>query len=123
MRGVPVVAAAVPFEPQIRADATVEGTRRMLGALRRPRNYFLLRTEDAVGLLCMGTVLLAALIVAIGVQSAGEWLLGLVNVDVSGGPAVKLMADFVVGVLVWLVVVVIYVLSWRRPQRSWRAVM
>jgi len=104
-------------------DATIEGTRRMLGALRRPRNYFLLRAEDAIGLLCMGTLLLMALVVAIGVQSAGEWLLGLVGIDVSSGWPVKLMADLVVSLLVWLVITAIYVVSWRRPQRSWRAVL
>jgi membrane protein len=104
-------------------DATIEGTRRMLGAMRRPRNFLILRLQNVAALMAMGTVLILALLVALGIRSAGEWLFGLVGVEFSAGWVVDLSASLIVGLLVWLVVAAIYGLTWHRPQRSWRAVL
>ncbi len=104
-------------------DATIEGTRRMLGAMRRPRNFLIMWLENIAALLAMGTLLIVALLVALGVRSAGEWLFGLVGVEFSAGWVVDLSANLIVGLLVWLVVAAIYGLTWARPQRSWSAVL
>ena len=104
-------------------DATIEGTRRMLGALHRPRPFLLLRLEDAASLVVVGTMLLLAVVVSVGARSAGTWLLGLIGVEANSSAALQLSADIVALLLVWLVVASFYSFAWKRPQRRWRPII
>jgi membrane protein len=104
-------------------DATLEGVRRMQGAMRRPRNWFLLRLQDSLSLLAMGSVLLIALVGAVTLEAAGSAALDWVGIDESARAIVQLTAVVVLGLLVWLVVTSLYGLAWlRRPARRWRTV-
>jgi membrane protein len=104
-------------------DATLEGVRRMLGALRRPRPWIQLRLEDAAWLIAVGSVLLVALMVTVGVRSLGEWVLGELGWELHGSWVVRLSGDGLALLLVWLVLISIYGFCWARPRRMWRAVM
>jgi membrane protein len=104
-------------------DATLEGVRRMLGAMRRPRSGLLLRLEDAVWLLALGSVLLVALMAAVGVRSAGTWVLEQVGWELGTSWVVRTSGDVLALLLVWLVIGAIYAFAWSRPRRSWRGVI
>jgi membrane protein len=104
-------------------DATLEGVRRMLGALRRPRSWILLRLEDAGWLIAVGGVLLVALMVTVGVRSLGEWVLGQLGWQLQGSWVVQLSGDGLALLLVWVVMISIYGFAWVRPRRMWRAVI
>ena len=105
-------------------DATVEGTRRMLGALRSPRNFVVQRAQQAGALLAVGTLLLLALVTSLGVRSAGLWVLDAVGVETApSGWLVTLTADLVAAALVWMVITSFYWFSWNRPQRRWKSVL
>ena len=104
-------------------DATIEGVRRMLGALRRPRPWLVLRFEDAAWLVALGSALIVALLAAVGVRSAGEWVLQQMGWDLSGSWVVRASGDGLALVMVWLVIWSIYAFAWSRQRRSWRAVL
>ena len=61
--------------------STIEGVRRMQGAMRRPRNWLLLRLQDTAALLVMGTILLVALVGAVIVEAFGTSALEWAGVD------------------------------------------
>ncbi len=105
-------------------DSTMEGVRRMQGAMRRPRNWLLLRLQDTLALLVMGSILLVALIGALIVEAFGTSALEWVGVDESSSWVVTLSAVLVLGLLVWLVVASLYGMAWwSRPGRRWRPVL
>ncbi len=105
-------------------DSTMEGVRRMQGAMRRPRNWLLLRLQDTVSLLLMGTILLVALAGAVIVEAFGTSALEWVGVDESSSWFVTLSGALILGLLVWLVVASLYGLAWwKRTGRRWRPVL
>jgi membrane protein len=104
-------------------DATLEGVRRMLGAMRRPRPWLLLRLEDAAWLVVVGSALLVALMVTVGVRSLGEWVLPQLGWELTGGWVVRLSGDGLALLLLWLVIISLYAFAWARPRRSWGAVI
>lgn len=101
-------------------SATIEGVRRMQGAMRRPRNWLLLRLQDAAALLVMGTVLLVALVGAVIVEAFGTSALEWAGVDEGSSWVVTLSAALILGLLVWLVVAALYGFAqWSRSGRRW----
>ena len=104
--------------------STIEGIRRMQGAMRRPRHWLLLRLQDTAALLVMGTILLVALIGAVIVEAFGTSALEWVGVDESTSWVVTLSAALILGLLVWLVVAALYGFAWsNRAGRRWRPVL
>lgn len=104
--------------------STIEGVRRMQGVMRRPRSWLLLRLQDTVALLVMGTILLVALVGAVIVEAFGTSALEWVGVDESSSWLVTLSAALILGLLVWLVVAALYGLAWwNRTGRRWRPVL
>ena len=104
--------------------STIEGVRRMQGAMRRPRNWLLLRLQDTAALLVMGTILLVALVGAVIVEAFGTSALEWVGVDEGSSWIVTLSAAIILGLLVWLVVASLYGLAWwKRTERRWGPVL
>ena len=105
-------------------DSTMEGVRRMQGAMRRPRNWVLLRFQDTGVLLLMGTVLLVALVGAVILETFGTSALNWMGLDGGASWVVELSATVILGLLVWIVVLALYGLAWwDRPHRRWRIAM
>ncbi len=105
-------------------DSTMEGVRRMQGAMRRPRSWVLLRLQDTGALLLMGTILLVALVGAVILETFGGSALTWLGVDSNASWLVQLSAVLILGFLVWIVVVALYGMAWwNRPHRRWRAVL
>jgi membrane protein len=99
--------------------ATVEGVRRMLGALRRSGNGLMLRVKDAILLLTMGLVLLVALVGGVLVQALGDRILNAVGLPGDSHWVLTATTAALAGLLIWLVLVSLYGLSWwHRPRRS-----
>jgi uncharacterized BrkB/YihY/UPF0761 family membrane protein len=96
----------------------------MQGAMRRPRNWLLLRLQDTAALLVIGTILLVALVGAVIVEAFGTSSLEWVGVDESASWVATLSAVLVLGLLVWLVVAALYGFAWwSRSGRRWRPVL
>lgn len=105
-------------------DSTMEGVRRMQGAMRRPRSWLLLRIQDSGALLLMGTVLLVALVGAVLLETVGTSALDWLGLEGGASLMVRLSAILILGLLVWIVVLALYALAWRsRPHRRWRTAM
>lgn len=106
-------------------DSTMEGVRRMQGAMRRPRGWVLLRLQDAAALLVMGSLLLVALVGAVILEAFGTTALEWVGVDEGTSWVVTLSAVLILGLLVWLVVAALYGLAWwdRDGRRWWPVVL
>ncbi len=105
-------------------DSTMEGVRRMQGAMRRPRNWVLLRLQDTGALLVMGTILLVALVGAVILETFGTSALDWLGLNEEATWLVQLSAVAILGLLVWIVVVALYGAAWwNRPHRRWRSVM
>ncbi|MGB2839345.1 MAG: YihY/virulence factor BrkB family protein, partial [Actinomycetes bacterium] len=105
-------------------DSTMEGVRRMQGAMRRPRSWLLLRLQDTGALLLMGTILLVALVGAVILETFGTSALTWLGVNEESTWLVQLSAILILGLLVWIVVVALYGIAWwNRPHRRWRTVM
>lgn len=105
-------------------DSTMEGVRRMQGAMRRPRNWLLLRLQDTGSLLLMGTVLLVALVGAVLFETLGTTLLNELGLEGGAGLIVRLSAVVILGLLVWIVVMALYSVAWwNRPHRRLRSAM
>jgi len=104
--------------------ATVEGVRRMLGALRRSGNGIMLRVKDAIALLTMGLVLVVSLVGGVLVQALGGRILQSVGLQRNSHWVLTATTATLAGVLIWLVLVSLYGLSWwHRPRRRWRTVL
>jgi membrane protein len=105
-------------------DSTMEGVRRMQGAMRRPRSWLLLRFQDTGALLLMGTVLLVALVGAVLFETFGTSALNELGLEGGASLMVRLSAIVILGLLVWIVVVALYSLAWwGRPHRRLRSAM
>jgi membrane protein len=105
-------------------DSTLEGVRRMQGAMRRPRGWLLLRLQDTGSLLAAGSVLLIALVGSVLLEAFGTSALGWAGIEASSTWLVQLSAVLVLGALVWLVVAAFYGLAWwNRPHRKWRVAL
>lgn len=104
-------------------DSTIEGIRRMLGALRRPRPYPVLLLEDLLWLVSLGSLLILALGLTVWVGSFGQWVADQAEVSWLEGSAAGLIANLTSGVLLFLVIVVLFGFAWNRVARSWRAVL
>ncbi len=104
-------------------DATIEGTRRMFGAMRRPRYWLVLRAEDFLWLLIVGAAMLGAIILSVGVRSLGQWLLEQLNSGHHGGTVQQVAGNALSSLLIWLALVGFYAYSWRRPNRRWPSVL
>jgi membrane protein len=104
--------------------ATLEGVRRMQGALRRPGSFVVLKLQDSAALVAMGTVLLAALVGAVVVKATGSSVLE--SVGWAGGSAwlLQLSAALISGLLLLLTVAALYAFAWwHRPGRRWGVVL
>lgn len=103
-------------------DAMIEGTRRMLGAMRRPRNFILLRLEDAGWLVLLGVLLLASLVISVGLRTVGTRLLD--NLGVASGQEwwVELFGHAVAVLLTMITMVLLYGFARARPGRRWGVV-
>ena len=105
-------------------DSTMEGVRRMQGAMRRPRSWLLLRLQDTGLLLLMGTVLLVALVGAVLFETLGTTLLNELGLEGGAGLLLRLSAVVILGLLVWIVVMALYSVAWwNRPYRRLRSAM
>ena len=106
-------------------DATLEGVRRMQGALRRPGNVVVLKLQDSVSLVAMGTVLLTAMVGAVLVKATGSNLLESVGwVEGSSTWPLQLGAALISGLLLLLTVAALYAFAWwHRPHRRWSVVL
>jgi membrane protein len=104
-------------------DATIEGTRRMLGVMRRPRNFVLLRFENAGWLVLLGGILLLALVASVGVRALGTRLLDAVADEEASTVWLHWFGDIVAVVLVGVTLLLLYGYAWHRPGRRWAAVV
>lgn len=98
-------------------DATLEGVRRMQGAMRRPHGFVVLKVQDAVVLVLMGTVLLVALVGGVLAEALGSAALEWIGIG-------RLSSVLISGLLFWLTVTALYGMAWwNRPHRRWRVVV
>jgi membrane protein len=105
-------------------DSSMEGVRRMQGAMRRPRGWLLLRLQDTASLLVVGSILLIALVGSVALEAFGTSALRWAGIEDSSSWWVQLSAALILGVLVWLVVVAFYGFAWwNRRHRKWRVVL
>jgi len=103
-------------------DATIEGVRRMLGALRRPRSFILLKLEDAVWLVAVGGLLLVALVLSVAVSIAGDQMFEWLGWSNPSGLS-QLLASAVVVLLSAVSSFAVYSFSLARPGRRWRVLV
>lgn len=104
-------------------NAALEGVRRMLGALHRPRNLVLVKLEDAAWLLTVGGVLVIAVVASIGMQMAGDEVFSALGWGAGDALFGRVSSDVVVVLLVSLAVFAAYGFAWRRPDSRWWAVV
>jgi membrane protein len=103
-------------------SASIEGVRRMQGAMHRSRNALVSKAEDVVTFLVLGTVLLVALLTAVLVQVAANSLLEWVDLSSERARLVALVAPVASGAIVWVVLATLYTGAWwSRPHRQFRA--
>ena len=104
-------------------SSTIEGVRRMQGAMRRGGNLVSVKLQDLALLIVIGSLVLVALVGSVVVQAAGNSALDWVGLDGEAGWLVQLTAAVVSGLLLWLVLTTVYALSWwRRPHRRWSTI-
>lgn len=105
-------------------DASIEGVRRMQGAMHRGGNLVVAKVRDLAFLFGLGVVLLIALIGSIGVQVLSDDALSRMGMDGDRAWLVEIGGLLVAGLLLWVALVSLYASAWwRRPQRSWTAIM
>lgn len=104
-------------------DAMIEGTRRMLGALRRPRNFVLLKLEDAGWLLLLGMLLLLALLISVALRTVGQEVLDWLGLGQGAAAWLRVFGDLLAIVLIMITLVLLFGFAWARPQRRWRMVV
>lgn len=105
-------------------DATLEGIRRMQGALRRPHNVVVLKIQDTASLLAMGTVLLVALVGAALAATLGSSAIDSLGWARESTWLVQATAAAISGLLLLLTVAALYTFAWwDRPSRRWGVVL
>jgi membrane protein len=99
-------------------DATIEGVRRMFGALRRPRSFLVLRLEDAAWLVAVGGLLLVAVVLSVAVSIAGDQVFEALG---WGGSSLlsQLLASAVVVLLSGVSAFAVYSFALGRAGRRW----
>ena len=105
-------------------DSSVEGVRRMLGAMRRGSNLVVAKAQDLAFLIGVGSLLVVALVGAVAAQSFSDSLLEWAGFSAEQAWLVNLFAWTISAVLIWVVHIALYSTSWwRRPHRRWRTVL
>ena len=103
-------------------SASIEGVRRMQGAMARSRNALISKAQDILTLLVVGTILLLALILATLVQVLGSRAIEWLGFSGEQAGVVRVLALVLSGAILWLVLVILYGAAWwRRPHRQFRA--
>jgi membrane protein len=102
--------------------ATIEGVRRMQGAMHRSRNAVISKAQDVVTLVAVGTILLVALVGSALLQVASSSALERLGVSPQKAHLFGLLAPLAAGAMVWIVVATLYAAAWwSRPHRQLRA--
>jgi membrane protein len=104
-------------------DATIEGVRRMFGALRRPRNFVILKLEDTGWLIGVGGLLLVAVLLSLGVSVAGDWLFEGLGWSHGSTVLSRAIGTLVVVLLSAVSALVVYAFALKRPGRRWRTLI
>ena len=105
-------------------SASIEGVRRMQGAMHRSRNALISKAQDVVTLLAIGTVLLLALVCSVLLQVIGSSVLEWVGLSAEKARVVTALAPVLSAAILWLVLAILYGAAWwSRPHRQWRAPM
>ena len=105
-------------------DSSIEGVRRMLGAMRRGGNMVVTKGQDLAFLVGVGSLLVVAMVGAVAAQSFSNMLLEWAGFSADQAWLVNVFAWVVSAVLIWVVHVALYSTAWwRRPHRRWRAVL
>ena len=103
-------------------SASIEGVRRMQGAMHRSRHAIINKAQDVVTLLAVGTILLLALLAATLVQVLSSSVLEWLGLSAERAQVVEGLALVLSGAILWLVLVILYGAAWwRRPHRQFRA--
>jgi membrane protein len=105
-------------------DSSVEGVRRMLGAMRRGSNLVVAKAQDLAFLVGVGSLLVVALAGAVAAQSFSDSLLEWAGFSSEQAWLVNLFAWTISALLIWVVHIALYSAAWwRRPRRRWRTVL
>jgi membrane protein len=103
-------------------SSSIEGVRRMQGAMHRSRNALISKAQDIVTLLAVGTVLLLALVCSVLLQVVGSSALEWLGLSAEHARLVTLLAPALSGAILWLVLALLYAGAWwSRPHRQLRA--
>ena len=103
-------------------SASIEGVRRMQGAMHRSRNAIINKAQDVLTLLAVGTVLLLALLAATLVQVLGSNALEWLGLSAERAQVVEGLALVLSSAILWVVLVILYGAAWwQRPHRQFRA--
>jgi membrane protein len=118
-----VAVVAVLFTGLGWIGASIEGVRRMQGAMQRGGNVVIAKVRDLAFLLCLGVVLGVALIGSIGVQTLSDDALSRLGLGGDRAWLVDVGGLLIAALLLWVALVSLYASAWwRRPQRSWTAI-
>ena len=105
-------------------SSSIEGVRRMQGAMHRSRNALISKAQDVVTLLAIGTVLLLALVCSVLLQVVGSSLLEWVGLSAEKARLLTALAPVLSAAILWLVLAILYGAAWwSRPHRQLRAPM
>jgi membrane protein len=100
-------------------SASIEGVRRMQGAMNRSRHAIINKAQDVVILLAVGTILLLALLAATLVQVLGSSALEWLGLSAERAQVVQGLALVLSSAILWVVLVILYGAAWwRRPHRK-----
>jgi membrane protein len=103
-------------------SSSIEGVRRMQGAMHRSRNALISKAQDVVTLLAVGSLLLLALVCSVLLQVLGSSALEWLGLSAEKARLVTLLAPVLSGAMLWLVLATLYAAAWwSRPHRQLRA--
>jgi len=105
------------------ADASIEGVRRMQGAMRRRTHVVLSKGQDLASLIAVGTLLLVGIVGAVLLQALGSNALKWIGLGGGSPWLVNVLAPIVSASLMWMTLVALYAGAWwSRPHRQWKVV-
>ena len=105
-------------------NSSIEGVRRMLGAMRRGGNLVIAKGQDLAFLVGVGSLLVVALAGALAAQSFSDALLEWAGFSTEQAWLVNVFAWTVSALLIWVVHIALYSTAWwQRPHRQWRSVL